>query len=177
MVCFDIGANVGFYTLLFWSVTGPEGIVVAFEPLPENFALLGRHVEINGCGNVRIFPYAVADHDGMSRFERGQYNTNGRLSAKGDLLAQCYRLDTCMAEFNLAMPHVIKIDVEGAEADVLEGAANTIRASKPVIFVATHGEQPHRDCCRILTAAGYDLECLEGGPIELASEIVAIPRR
>lgn len=56
MVCWDVGAHVGFYTLLFAELVGPKGRVFAFEPVSSNLALLRRHVEMNGYMNVRIVP-------------------------------------------------------------------------------------------------------------------------
>jgi len=67
---------------------------------------------------------------------------------------------------------VIKIDVEGAEAAVLRGARQ-IMERHPVILLATHGAQAHRECLQLLATAGYTTRGLDGGPGELTSEIVA----
>lgn len=72
MVCWDVGAHVGFYTLLLAELVGPDGRVFAFEPLPGNLELLRRHVEMNGYRNVRVVPAALGDFDGEGEFEEGR---------------------------------------------------------------------------------------------------------
>jgi hypothetical protein len=61
--CWDVVANVGFYTLLFSQLVGPRGRVVAFEPAPANIPQLERHIRINGCANVDLVKTAVGDVD------------------------------------------------------------------------------------------------------------------
>jgi len=122
MVCWDVGANVGFYTLLFAELVGPQGKVFAFEPLGRNVDLLRRHVEINGYRNVRIFPCALADFDGEVSFDPGPNPSIGRIAPSGPLRVPCARADTLLATGEVEAPDVIKIDVEGAEAAVLRGA-------------------------------------------------------
>ncbi|MCL6545620.1 MAG: FkbM family methyltransferase [Bryobacteraceae bacterium] len=78
MVCWDVGAHVGFYTLLFAELVGPGGRVFAFEPFPRNVDLLRRHVEMNGYGNVRIFPCALGAVDGEVGFDPAPDASMGR---------------------------------------------------------------------------------------------------
>jgi hypothetical protein len=68
---------------------------------------------------------------------------------------------------------VIKIDVEGAEAEVLRGAPQAL-ALHPVIFLATHGETAHRACLDLLAASGYRVRSLDGGPPEGTDEVLAV---
>src|SRR5205085_2763618 len=89
-VCFDLGANVGLYTLLF-ARRGRR--VVAFEPLPSNIALLTRTVELNRCANVTIVPWAVAESSGTGRFSLGTNRALGHLSPDGDLPVATTSLD------------------------------------------------------------------------------------
>jgi FkbM family methyltransferase len=173
MVCWDVGAHVGFYTLLFAELVGPLGKVCAFEPLPLNVDLLRRHVEMNGYGNVRIFPCALADFDGEASFDPGPNPSMGSIAASGSLRVPCARADSLLAGGEVEAPDVIKIDVEGAEAALLRGASRTLERH-PVILVATHDAQAHRECLDLLTAAGYGLVSLHGGPPERTDEIVAL---
>jgi FkbM family methyltransferase len=172
MVCWDVGANVGFYTLLFAELVGPSGKVLAFEPLPRNVDLLRRHVEMNGYRNVRIFPRALADFDGEASFDPGPNPSMGRIAPSGPLRVPCARADTLLATGEVEPPDVIKIDVEGAEAAVLRGARQMMERH-PVMLLATHGVQAHRECLGLLAAAGYKIRALDGGPGELTNEIVA----
>ena len=68
-VVFDVGAHVGFYTVLSSSLAGPAGRVVAFEPLPANLRYLRRHLALNGCANVTVVPICVGDREGTARFD------------------------------------------------------------------------------------------------------------
>ncbi|MCL6545621.1 MAG: FkbM family methyltransferase [Bryobacteraceae bacterium] len=88
----------------------------------------------------------------------------------------CARADTLLAAAKVEAPDVIKIDVEGAEAEVLRGARRAIER-QPVIFLSTHGEEAHRECLDLLTAAGYEVRALEGGPAEGTEEVLAVAAR
>jgi FkbM family methyltransferase len=174
MTCFDIGANVGYYTLLTSVLVGASGKVFAFEPVPGNIALLWRNVRINRCGNVQVFELAVSDSDGVARFAEQPSRSRGHLDADGSLEVRCASLDSLSAEGAISAPHVLKIDVEGAELEVLQGARRILETAKPVIFLATHGPEVHASCCRFLRETGYGLEHLDGDSVESSSELLAV---
>ena len=67
-VVYDVGANVGFYTVLSSVLVGDEGAVYAFEPVPRNLGYLRRHVEMNGLGNVRVMDVAMGEAEGVVTF-------------------------------------------------------------------------------------------------------------
>ena len=148
MVCWDVGANVGFYTLLFAELVGAGGRVFAFEPVPRNVELLRRHVEMNRYQNVRIFHCALFDSDGETGFDPGPGASMGHLAVGGQMKVQCSRADTLLATDQVMAPDVIKIDVEGAEAAVLRGARRAMER-RPMVFLATHGKRVHRECLQI----------------------------
>ena len=173
MVCWDVGANVGFYTLLFAELVGGEGRVFAFEPFPRNVELLRRHVEMNRYRNARIFPCALGDFDGETKFDPGPGSSMGHIGAEGPLSVLCSRADTLLAAGEVEAPDVIKIDVEGGEADVLRSALRVLERH-PVIFLATHGETVHRECVELLMASGYKVHALDGGSPEGTDEILAV---
>jgi FkbM family methyltransferase len=175
MTCYDIGANVGFYSLLFSSLVGPAGSVVAFEPLPENAARLAHHLKINDCRNVTIKQVAVTDFDGFANFRSAEANAMGFLSDTGDLEVLCCQLDTLGENGQIPPPDLLKLDVEGAEASVLKGAQRVIRTSRPVIFVATHGAQQHADCSRMLEGLGYEIYSVDERPVRSSDELLALP--
>jgi FkbM family methyltransferase len=176
MVCFDIGANVGFYTLLLSKMAGNQGLVVAFEPVPKNCDLLRRQVGMNSCKNVVLQELALADFDGSANFDPTESSSQGHLAEKGLLNVRCARIDSLVAAGEIPAPEIMKIDVEGAEVGVLSGAREVIARNKPVIFLATHGEQPHRECCSMLQELGYDLVPVAGTSLEGCDEIVASPQ-
>jgi FkbM family methyltransferase len=173
MVCWDVGANVGFYTLLLAELVGVSGRVFAFEPVPCNVELLRRHVEMNRYQNVRIFPCALGDFDGEALFDPGPNRAVGHMAAGGTLKVPCSRADTLLAAGEVEAPDVVKIDVEGAEADVLRGARGAME-KHPMMFLATHGEPTHRACLELLAASAYKIRALDGGPPEGTDEVVAV---
>jgi FkbM family methyltransferase len=161
-IVFDIGANVGTYTLLASALCGPAGKVFAFELQPENLAYLRRHIEINGLTNTSIMPIAVWDEDGTSRFEPAGDRVTSHLSPTGSLEVDCHRIDTMVAAGTVPEPDCIKIDVEGAEAAVLRGCERLLARKRPVIFLATHGDAVAAECADLLRRSGYDVTPIEG---------------
>jgi len=97
----------------------------------------------------------------------------GRLAGEGSLLVETVTLDRLVSEGIANGPQVVKIDVEGGEADVLRGAEEALAQFHPIIFLATHGQQVHQECCRLLVSHGYRLESLDGRPVPETDEIVA----
>ena len=139
----DIGANIGAYTLLFATWVEARGHVYAFEPAAASRAGLARHLAINGLADrVAIRREAVSNVSGMRRFvEHGTDGAN-RIARPSDAHAvEVPALtidDVCTA--SRLIPDVIKIDVEGAELDVLRGARRTIaaRGAGLALFVELH---------------------------------------
>lgn len=172
-VVFDVGAAVGFYTLLASRLVGASGRVVAFEPLPRNLAFLTRHVELNGAENVGVRAEAVGAHDGTAAFRLAEAAQMGRLSEGGEVEVTVARLDTLVLGGELPEPDVVKIDVEGAESAVLEGACEVLERSAPELIVALHGSEQRRLCLDLLGGHGYRVAPLDGRPLERTEEIHA----
>jgi FkbM family methyltransferase len=153
MTVFDVGANVGFFTLLASRLVGPAGRVYAFEPLPRNIAYLRHHLALNGVeARVEVVPAAVSDRHGAGLFAAGANPLMGRLSDAGDIVTTV-RLD------DFPVPHVVKMDIEGGEVAALDGAPNML-AAEPSLFLSTHGAGAHEACMTRLERAGYALQVL-----------------
>jgi FkbM family methyltransferase len=150
-VFLDIGANVGFYTLLASVLVGDEGQVFAFEPLPKNIDFLERHLKINDIQNVTVFRAAVSDRTGTASFQEGASNSEGHLSEKGMITVELLSLDDLFFKGILPLPDYMKIDVEGAEFSVLKGAQHILTVGRPTIFLATHGSEVHSQCLSLLS--------------------------
>jgi FkbM family methyltransferase len=176
-VVYDVGANVGFYTLLASACVGRKGKVLAFEPFDENLMYLERHLRMNQCGNVQVFDLAVSDRSGKLRFERGTSRETGRLSDEGDLEVSAVSLDDVAYEVNNPRPDLIKLDVEGAELQVLDGAKRLLREHPPLIFLATHSSQLHSACCSLLRSFDYRLEAIDGSQVMATDELICHPPR
>jgi FkbM family methyltransferase len=172
----DVGAHVGYYTLLSAVLAGPGGRVVACEPDPANAGFLRRHVELNRFGNVRVVQVALSERGGTARFAFGSGSGTGRLADAGELEVPTVRLDDLCREQALT-PDAIKIDVEGAEAAVLRGAAETLARARPVVFLSTHGPEAHRASLALLAGAGYALSPILGDDLATTSEVLALPAR
>jgi FkbM family methyltransferase len=150
MTCYDCGANAGYFTLLFSKLVGPGGRVFAFEPLPKNAHHIRRHVEMNKCANVSVLEVALAGQTGTARFHSDA--SKSHLGNDGDITVECRNIDS----LGLPAPDVMKIDVEGAELSLIEGAMTTIRHYRPVIFMSLHIEiQSARQLADLLRAMGY----------------------
>lgn len=160
-VFFDIGAHVGFYTLLASSLVADGGRVIAFEPLPKNLNYLERHCDLNGLKNVTVIKGAVSNRAGKAQFREDECSSMGHLSERGELEVDLVSLDDLFSRNLIPLPNYVKIDVEGAEANVLNGARQLLAASHPIIFLATHGREVHTLCLEILESMGYSCRPLQ----------------
>lgn len=170
----DVGAHVGFYTLLGSRLVGGDGRVWAFEPDPTNAHHLREHARINRLSNVHVEEAAVAAAEGTARFGGGSGSGTGRLTEAGEVAVRTVALDPLCARHGLD-PSAIKIDVEGAETAVIEGATETIGRARPVIFLSTHGREVHERSVGLLRDLGYDFTPILGGSVESSSELLAVP--
>lgn len=158
-VFYDVGANVGFYSLLASTLVGP-GKVFAFEPWPLNVRYLKKHLSLNRINNVEAFEIAISDHIGTSSFAAEETGAMGRLQPAGGFEVATSTIDSLVYEKSLPPPVYIKMDIEGEEFRALMGAEKCFRMHKPKLFLATHGRAIHEECCRMLRGWGYELEFL-----------------
>jgi FkbM family methyltransferase len=129
-VALDVGANVGGYALLLGMWVRPGGRVYAFEPAPDAFSGLERHVRLNGLEGVVVpVQMAAAGTTGTGRMEAEGSSGGNRLAREGQAVLTVTLDEFCVREG--IRPSLIKIDVEGAELEVLRGARETIRAAGP----------------------------------------------
>jgi FkbM family methyltransferase len=156
-VVWDLGAHVGFYTLLASVCLGQRGRVFAFEPSPKNLAFINDHLHLNGCGNVEVCPFAVSDRKGTMAFEEGPGSSMGHLGDHGSLSVQVVALDDLVDAGTIDPPDLVKIDVEGEEVRALRGAERVLTTARPTIFLATHSPDLHRHCAEWLEARNYRL--------------------
>jgi FkbM family methyltransferase len=178
-VLFDLGANVGFYTLLATRLVGNGGRVVAFEPARRNIPYLRRHLAMNCITNCDVIEAAVSSKDGNAFFYVSTLPVAGHLSeikAESDYEVATVTLDGLVHNGAIPAPDIIKCDIEGGEYEALIGARDTLRRCRPVILLATHGEEVHSRCCQLLSDLGYGLKGLaEEKDISTTDELVAYP--
>ena len=161
----DVGANVGHYTKRFSELVGPTGRVIAFEPVPETFALLAANLQVLPKTNVTLINAAVSDKTnliGMSvpAFDTGLRNFyQAHLSDAAD--SDLRVLTLCLNSLDLAHKiTLVKIDAEGHEAGVLRGMHQILLRDKPTLIVETCSREIEDSMERI----GYTLEKLAGSP-------------
>jgi FkbM family methyltransferase len=147
-VFYDVGANVGFFSLLAARLAGPEGRVISFEPIDENVSKLSENVRRNQFGNVRIFPIALGAGNGERTFQLSESPTWGKFKGVAqevpnkyvrDISVRVRRLDSLVSVERLPPPDFIKIDVEGAELEVIDGARETLLRHSPILMIELHG--------------------------------------
>lgn len=165
-VFFDIGANVGFYTLLGARLVGSKGTVVAFEPLAENAEKLRRNVELNSFANVEVVAQAVSDVSGHRLLDARHSATAALLpadregSTEGVARVETSSLDDFLAARPDLEPDVVKIDAEGHEVEIIRGMPETLQRRSLVLVCEMHGRD--REFVEAVEAAGYLTIGLDG---------------
>ena len=147
-VVWDIGANVGLYSLV---ASRKAMRVIAVEPMLENVSYLERHILLNGIRNIEVLVAAVGRECGRESFCRGDNRSTGHL-APNPFMVDVVTLDSMLVKFGA--PDVIKMDVEGAEYLALQGAERCL-AGNPIIFLATHSAALAAKCSDLFASAGY----------------------
>jgi FkbM family methyltransferase len=145
MTVYDIGANVGFTAILAAKQVAPNGRVVCFEPLAANAKQISRNAALNEFRFVEVRQMALGRSDGEAEFFLSASPTWGRLADAGQapqqngvLRVPVRSLDSLAASDHLPAPQFIKMDVEGAEADVLKGGKALLTAARPVMVIELH---------------------------------------
>jgi FkbM family methyltransferase len=161
MTVFDIGANVGAHTLLFSSLVGPTGRVVAFEPTEFAFTKLQKNVSLNPELGVEAVRVALADHTAAQQAVnlRSSWQTNGS-TMSGTSTVDFVRLDEWADQRGVAHVDVIKLDVDGYEHSVIAGGLETITRSRPVLIIEATGQHfgnPESNPFEVLRSLGYGL--------------------
>jgi FkbM family methyltransferase len=158
-VAIDVGANVGTHTLAFARYVGSHGNVLAFEPQPAVFEVLQRNIDQNGLGNVRAY------HAGVGAERSRLYVDNIDGSRPANLGAAALHRDASaqriavpvmsLDELRLDACHLVKVDAEGMEKDVLEGMRETIDRRRPVLFVECNAIADGLMVMQVLHKRGY----------------------
>jgi FkbM family methyltransferase len=193
MIVFDVGAHVGKYTLLCARAVGPQGHVHAFEPNPALFHLLQLNIARNHFNNSHARQCAVSDEDGVSDFELcaessisslvRDENRDSPRGASKILRVPTLRLDSFCAQAGLR-PRLVKVDVEGAELLVFQGATNLLDlpAGKSPVWIFEHepanyarfGYAPAR-LFALLRRHGYRTWTCRDGRVTRLEETAGIP--
>ena len=171
-VFYDIGGNVGYHALTANRFI-TSGRIYSFEPLPAVRKIFETHIELNkkriSSDNISLLPFAISDSEKQVGFSDNPSRQEGNTYIKGSVVftgaenkitVQCYSIDGLLKQ-GYDKPDIIKIDVEGAEYDVLQGALNTLQQHKPGILLATHDYHlpgVQEKCVHFLQQLGYRLK-------------------
>ncbi len=162
-VIYDLGANIGLYTVVFAS--DPNRRVFAFEPFDIPLGFLRRNVEINRLKNVDIHQIVLTDRQGTCRFTLDTVTLcTSHVSAEGEpgLEFPCSDLDSYRDSHDLPVPDVLKIDVEGADMPVLRGMRRLLEQHESYVFLegGLRDENGHITAIQYLEDLGYAIRDL-----------------
>ena len=174
-VVIDVGAHVGYYTLLAARAVGPTGKVFAFEPDESNYSLLIKNIEINGYTNVVAVKQAVSNYVGYSTLELSPWHSgihhidySGRKQSNS-VQVETTTIDTFLGNHEIPGIGLVKIDVEGSEQRVLDGMSQLLEnAGELNVILEYHpplleraGVDP-REFIHALTTSNFNVRCIDG---------------
>lgn len=176
----DCGTYLGFYTVLFAKLVGPEGRVVAFEPDPRNMLRTRENVALNKFNNVQFIHAAIGAPVGEIEFILSD-NTNSHIPGsyvgataeeyakieRVDALIRvpCLSLDEAFLNRDIPRPQLIKLDIEGAEKEALQHAHRITSEAKPLIVLELHNPECDAAAWRFAQSVGYSLQSLTDGRV------------
>ena len=177
MVFYDLGANIGFFSLMAARLVGPEGRVISFEADPEIAARLRENLARNQFTHAHVEQKAVWSESANVSFARvdpstspdrglGHVSPNG--SAPGTITVEAVSLDQYTASH--PPPDFLKCDVEGAEVAVFQGASQLFAGKRPILLVEIHSPENHRALLQKFAGHGYLCQNLD------ESHVLALPR-
>lgn len=178
-VVYDVGANVGVYSICASHLVGPTGHVYSVEANPVCVYLLNSNLANSGNNNFSIIPIALSDAPGSFRFKINYGNSNLGLTEQSALFehkmgheihVSSLDFDSMASSLNLRPPDVIKIDIEGAEEYAIRGMHRSLVEHQPVLLLEIHGERAAKATFELLDAVSYhclSLDKLDGPPCGL----------
>lgn len=170
MVFYDLGANIGLFTLLAARLVGESGKVFSFEPDPENAARLRRNVQRNGFANVTVVEKGIWSTTTKLNFVKSSADSPDHGIGKfattengaGGTLTECVSLDDFAKDASVSRPDALKCDVEGAEVEALRGGATLLQSRHPWIVCEMHSDANRRAATDWLASLGYTVAALDG---------------
>lgn len=143
-VVVDVGANIGYYTLIFAKLVGKEGKVFAFEPEPTNFNILKKNVKINEYENVTLINKAVSNKTGKMTLDLDEINKGGHSISKNNsektIEIESIRLDDYFKTY-YGKINFIKLDIEGAEVEAIKGMSEILGKNEEANIMAEYNPQ------------------------------------
>jgi FkbM family methyltransferase len=172
MVVYDVGANIGYISLLFADCVGPQGQVFSFEALPANQVRLEQNVAANHLSErVVCVAAAVTDQQSTVRFLVHESTSMGKVDGspgrqeeyQHSIEVPGIALDDFIFEEEHPAPQLIKMDIEGGEVMAVRGMQRLLREIQPVLLIELHGPEAARAVGSSLLDAGYLLRDMKPG--------------
>jgi FkbM family methyltransferase len=167
-VFYDIGANVGFFTLLGARIVGPAGRVIAFDPVPSCARAVARNIALNDLGQAEIRELAVGAAQGRERlmivgeasWSHMETTRERHRDVRAEVEVEVVSIDGLVEAGAIPPPDVVKIDTEGAEIAIVEGMRATMERHGPAIICELH--DTNERFAELMDAAGYAMTNLDG---------------
>lgn len=172
MCVYDVGANIGYITLMAASQNGPEGKVFSFEALPANIERLSQNTALNQLENrVTIQHAAVVDQSKKVTFYMHQSGAMGKAAGSAgrdesyqqSIEVDGLALDDFVFKKKQTRPDLVKMDIEGGEGMALMGMKRILKEIKPKFLIELHGQQAAGQVWEQLTTNGYSLHRMQKG--------------
>jgi FkbM family methyltransferase len=164
-IIYDVGANIGYLSLLLSRLCGPGGRVLSFEPSPINFRRLQRNVELNREDNITPLKLAASDSEATGFLsEEGSSSSiksNGSTAGDGCSQIQMIRLDDFVFRDKHLQPNLLKIDIEGHAGHCLGGMKEILRTVRPSLVLELHHEEEAGAVYSILAEHSYRVTRLD----------------
>ena len=147
MICLDIGANLGYFTFLESLKIGKTGRVIGVEPAPLTFELFEKNIKLQKHQNISSYNFAFSDKESTVDFFISNSSNWSRIIAekdtyhgdKGDIIKiKCRTIDNFIEELELKKLDLIRVDLEGYEFEIFEGAQKTLSELKPMLQIEVH---------------------------------------
>jgi len=177
MTFYDLGANIGFFSLMAARIVGPSGRVVSFEADPENVARLRENIAYNKFDNTVVEQKAVWSETKTVMFTRVDVSTSpdrglghvsvGETSGAATIAIDAISLDQFVLSH--VPPDFLKCDVEGSEVAVFEGAQRLLREKRPILLFEMHSIENHQFLDEKFRKIGYTCNYLD------ANHVLALP--
>jgi FkbM family methyltransferase len=173
MVIYDVGANIGYVSLILALRTGAAGRVFSFEALPGNLERLRANVDLSGVAEqVQVVAAAVIDGQRPVRFWVGPSGGMGKaegsagrqdVAYSGAIDVSGLSLDHFVYELGNPPPQVVKIDIEGGEVLALPGMQHLLAEAHPILLMELHGPEAAKTTWELLNQAGYRICQMQPG--------------
>ena len=173
----DVGANIGFVSVLSARLVGPEGHVVAFEPVPDNVKRVRAAIEVNHLTNLELVEAALFDEPGTMSLSLGATHTTGsitRAEAGADLTVEVTTFDAVADR--LGAPDFVKMDIEGAEAGALRGATRLLAGRSTGWVIEVHSPELLDEVRALLDGHDLTVSGTQTGEVSFPCLLEASPR-